>query len=305
VKVADLPVGGVAHRLRRGGLDLRLGPFIARIESPIPAVAQGLTQLWAEAAVVEEGFADFHVRLAPPAGLRRWLRPQVIFELDGVSPFLPLPREQAFAFLEWGLNWCVANHAHQYLVLHAAAVERHGGVAILPAPPGSGKSTLCAGLIARGWRLLSDELTLLSLATGEVAPLPRPVSLKNESIEVIHRFAPDALLSAPCHDTTKGSVAHMRPPATSIARDDEAAPPAWILFPRFRAGAPLEVAPRGRAQTFMAVVDNAFNYHVLGGAGFDAVAALMDRCTCFDLTYGDLGEAVAAVDRIAGEGQPS
>lgn len=303
MKVADLPAGAVARRLRHGGLDLRLGPFIARIESPIPAVTEGITQLWAEAAVVERGFADFHVRLAPPAGLRRWFRPQVLFEFDGAAPFLPLPREQAFAFLEWGLNWCVANHAHQYLVIHAAAVERHGGVAILPAPPGSGKSTLCAGLIARGWRLLSDELTLVSLATGKVAPLPRPVSLKNESIEVIRRFAPDAVLSAPCHDTTKGNVAHMRPPATSTARDGEEAAAAWILFPRFRAGAPLELGERSRARTFMAVVENGFNYHVLGGDGFDAVATLVDRCGCFDLTYGDLTEAVATMDRLAQEQQ--
>jgi predicted ATPase len=37
---------------------------------------------------------------------------------------------------------------------------------ILPAPPGSGKSTLCAALVTRGWRLLSDELTWCAWTTA-------------------------------------------------------------------------------------------------------------------------------------------
>ena len=63
--------------------------------------------------------------------------------------------------LEWGLNWCVAGHAHQYLMLHAAALERNGRAVILPGDPGAGKSTLTAALMLSGWRLLSDEITLV------------------------------------------------------------------------------------------------------------------------------------------------
>ena len=62
--------------------------------------------------------------------------------------------------------------------------------------PGSGKSTLAAGLVYRGgWRLLSDELALLSLGDGAVSALPKPISLKNESIAIMKRFAPGASFS--------------------------------------------------------------------------------------------------------------
>lgn len=119
--------------------------------------------------------------------------------------------------LEWGLNWCVSMHAHHYLIIHAAVVEKNGLAAILPAPPGSGKSTLTAGLVLSGWRLLSDELTLIDRRTGLLHALPRPVSLKNQSIDVIRQFNPEAFINRVSHDTSKGSVAHMRPPRQRTA----------------------------------------------------------------------------------------
>ena len=44
----------------------------------------------------------------------------------GILPFAPLPLDQAFPMLEWGLNWCVSAHCHQYLIFHAAVVEKSG-----------------------------------------------------------------------------------------------------------------------------------------------------------------------------------
>ena len=105
--------------------------------------------------VPADEFADFDVRVAPPVGLRRWILLQAFFHFDDRPSFRPLPPGQAFPLLEWGLNWRVAAHAHQFLIVHAAVIVKAAG-RILPAPPGSGKSTLCAGLISRGWRLLSD-----------------------------------------------------------------------------------------------------------------------------------------------------
>src|SRR5262249_32235391 len=146
-------------------------------------------------------FADFHVSLDPGDGARRWVRPQCVFRFDGISPFKPLPYGHAVPVLEWGLNWFIANHAHQYLMIHAAAIERHDRRALLPGSSGAGQSTLCAALVGRGgWRLLSDELTLIDLASGMIVPIARPISLKNESIAVIRDFLSDAVLSREIKD---------------------------------------------------------------------------------------------------------
>lgn len=91
-----------------------------------------------------------------------------------------MPVGHAFPQLEWAMNWCISTQANFYLLLHSAVIERNGFAAIMPAPPGSGKSTLCAALINRGWRLLSDELALISLHDQNIYPLARPVGLKND-----------------------------------------------------------------------------------------------------------------------------
>jgi len=246
----------------------------------------------------DDAFVDFYVSLAPPRTPRRWFRPQVLFFFDGSVPFKPLPLDQAFPLFEWGLNWCVAKHVNQYLILHAGVVEKGGHAVIMAAPPGSGKSTLCAALVARGWRLLSDELALVSPEDGRLTPLPRPVSLKNESIDVIRSFAPGVTIGRESADTTKGTVAHMKVPNDSITRAHEHAIPTWVICPKYEPGAPARLEPRSKGQAFMYVIKNAFNYSVLGVRGFQTVAALIDTCDCYDFTYSGLDEAIDVFDAL-------
>jgi len=271
---------------------------VTSIRSTLPEIARGIALLYAEHPVeADEAFADFQVRIARPRGLRRWVRPQVQFQFDGTPPFHPLPGDQAFPILEWGLNWCISAHCHQYLIVHAAAVERDGRALLLPAPPGSGKSTLCAALVHRGWRLLSDELALLDPATHAIVPLARPVSLKNASIELIRRFAPEAVLGETVHDTLKGSVAHMKPPQDAVRRSLEPAAPRWIVMPRYEArAAAARLTPLARGQAFMQLADSAFNYHLHGRAGFELLADVVEGCECFELAYANLEEALAALE---------
>ncbi len=286
-------------QLRHQGLRLRIGPFIAQIRSSIPSVINGIQQLYADYPIEQEsGFADFHVEVSPPRNLRRWFRPQVLFLFDHKSPFKPLPYEQAFPVLEWGLNWCVSQFAHNYLTLHAAVVEKDGHTVIMPAPPGSGKSTLCAGLVARGWRLFSDELVLFSPKTGEVSPIPRPISLKNESIEVIRSFAPEVVIGRSSADTAKGTVAHMKAPIESVRQAMMPVAPTWVIYPRFEAHASAQLISKPKGAAFMRLIENSFNYTLLGLQGFEALTGLIDVCDCYDFSYGSLDEAIAVFDAL-------
>jgi HprK-related kinase A len=304
--VAALGPARLRATLSGPGLTLQTGRFATRLRTSIPHVADGIALLYADYPVLDdEAFADFHLQLTRPVSPRRWLRPQVTLLYDGRSLFKPLPLNQAMPMFEWGLNWCFASRANRYLIIHAAVLEKHGRAVILPAPPGSGKSTLCAALAGRGgWRLLSDELTLLSLDHGRIVPLPRPVSLKNGSIDVIRRYLPDSVLSTPVTDTTKGTVAHMKAPAASVQAWDETALPGWIVFPRYQAGAATQLATMDRASTFMRVADNCFNYSLLAAHGFDALANLVDATSGHSFEYSDLDEALATFDALARSAPP-
>jgi len=299
--VSALPDGELRRRLGGSGLRLRLGPVVANVNSAFESVASAIALHYAEHEVVPDAdFADFHVAVDPVGGLRRWIRPQAYFRFDANPPFNPLAANQAFPLLEWGLNWCISAHCHQFLIIHAAVVERGGHALVMPAPPGSGKSTLCAALVARGWRLLTDELALIDVETRRIRPLPRPISLKNASIRLIAEFWRDVPMSSVVHDTLKGSVAHARPPAASVQAADQTALPGWIVLPTFRAAEPMSLTPLSRSTAFMRLVESAFNYSVLGLRGFDILADVVAASDCYEFRYGgQLDDAVAAFDALA------
>jgi hypothetical protein len=277
---------------------LRTGPFVTRVESAAERVLEGVPLLYEGNGLIDRTeFCDFHAELAQP-WLRRWFRPKVIYLNEGSAPFRPSPPHHALPALEWGLNWSIATTANQYLIIHAACLERNGKAIILPGPPGSGKSTLCAGLAFRGWRLLSDELTLIR-SDGQLVALARPISLKNQSIDVIRRFVPEATMSRPAEGTTKGTIVLLRAPDESVARVSETATARWIVFPQFRAGTPTTLTPRSKAACFIELADNAINYSVHRTRGFELLGDVIDGARCFEFEYSDLDEAIALFTGMA------
>ncbi len=292
MRISDLPDPELADRLDRGDLLVDIGPFVVRMRSNASGLAGGIASMYRDFSVrPPDSFADFHVRIARERDSQRWFKPIVRFYFDGYPSFVPLPAYQAFPMLEWGLNWCVAAHCHQYLIIHAAVIACGERAVLLPAPPGHGKSTLCAGLVSRGWRLLSDELALLDMDTGMAHGMARPINLKNASIDVIRAFAPSSELTTPVPNTNKGTVALMRPPTESVLRVGEPARPTWIVLPKFIKDAPAKLEPHNAPDTFMLIAEQSFNYVIHGERGFESVGRLIEDCECYEFTYSDLSDA--------------
>lgn len=299
--LASLPARQLRTRLAGPGIRFQTGPFIISVRTGIASVAEGIALLYADYPLRDDSaFADFDLEVVRPRSLRRWLHPQVEFVSNGESIFEPLPLAQAFPMFEWGMNWCISSRVHTHLIIHAAVVERDGLAAILPAPQGSGKSTLCAALVNDGWRLLSDELALVRVSDGMLVPVPRPVGLKNASIEIVRAYVPGAAISSAVNDTAKGTVAHLRAPAASVQRAGELARPAWIVFPKYTAGAAPRLTPMRRIDAFQQMAENAFNYSVLGADGFETLGAMIGRCDSYTFNYSMLDDALAAFASLGG-----
>ena len=116
----------------------------------------------------------------------------------------------------------------------------------------------------RGWRLLSDEFGATRMGDGRIVPTPRPIALKNASIEVIRSFASEAVIGPPFPKTRKGTVAHLAPNRRAVEGIYETAFPRLIVFPNYEAGAEvaIEAIPKSRAMLKLAA--NSFNYELLG-----------------------------------------
>lgn len=297
-------IGELSHRefqkrLSGAGVNVGFGPFNLRIRSNLESFANIAHSLYEHYPIPGPGeINDFHVEISAPRGVRRLIRRQACFGIDGDFPFAPYAVEHAFPALEWGVNWCVATRAHHLLMLHAAGVERDGKAILFPASPGDGKSTLCTALIHSGWRLLSDEFGLVRPEDGLLLPVPRLIPLKNESIDVIRKFSREAVFGPSFLGTRKGTVAHVRPPLESIRRAQEPARPRWLVFPRWSQGASTALEPLRRSQAFLMVATNAFNYEVLDESAYRLVSSIVSSCDAYSLVYSDLSEAVEILGRL-------
>jgi hypothetical protein len=120
----------------------------------------------------------------------------------------------------------------------------------------------------------------------------RPMSLKNSSIDLIRRFAPEATVGPETHDTGKGTVAYVRPPAESVGGRTVTARPEWVIFPRYAPGASARLTPLSRGQAFVRLASHSFNYSLLGAAGFTSLGRLVGPCDCYEFSYSRLGDAV-------------
>lgn len=298
----DLPETEHLARLRGAGIVLDTGPFVVRVRSSLRELLDPMRVLYGYHSLArEDGISDADIRIDPPRSLRRFIAPQVVSYIDGETPFHPFPRRLAFPMMEWVLNWCLFNRPHHYLILHAAVVELGGRSLLLPGAPGAGKSTLCAGLILRGWRLMSDEVAIIRPSSGEILAVPRPVALKDESLAVIRNFEPGAVLGPSFPETRKGTVTHLLPPPDSVLRSHETATARWIVFPRHEEGAPARLRAVSRAETLLRAGKNGFNYSVLGAKGFESLADLVAGCDGYDLAYGELEEAVERLTALTKE----
>jgi HprK-related kinase A len=299
--VASLSPRDIYSRVKDGdGIRFRTGPFSVRLTTTLPECIDPWRHAYGALHILEDDEpSHFRVHVCHGHGARRWIARQSHFVCDGQVPFEPYPASHAFPLFEWGLNWCIAHMAQYFLLLHSAVVEKNGHAAILPAAPGSGKSTLCAGLVARGWRLLSDEFGILRHDDGMLLPMPRPVPLKNASIDVMQKFAPHLSFGPRYEKTRKGTVVHLFPPEDSLRRQAEPARPRWVIFPRFQQGAPLCLTPQPETLAIARLVNNAFNYPVTGEDGFRSLCRLVRDVDAFDLVNGDLNEAVECIDGLA------
>lgn len=203
------------------------------------------------------------------------------------------------AIFEWAFNWSVASFQHYYLSFHAAVVQKGDLTLVFPAEPGSGKSTLSAILMLQGWRLLSDECCLVDIETGMIVPCVRPVSLKNQSLSVVAQRYPDALLRLQIKNTIKGTVGYLLPSEASWRGDNTPCYASHIIFPQYSSTLPHTVfEPIAVEQGILRLIQNSFNYSVLGAEGFTALSRLVRSVKLMQLQYADTDEMLSLLEQL-------
>lgn len=285
---------------------LSVGPFTFSVSSDVLNIHHYLEHHYEQCLVdySKERFIDYHVSIEHGSLARRLFKPQVHFKFNHRAPFKPLPLDQAHAFLEWGMNWVISSQANQYLIIHAAALERNGKGIIISAPSGSGKSTLCAYLVSQGWRLLSDELALVSPDSLLLHGLARPINLKNKSIELMKPYFEADQFSNIAVDTHKGTVSLLKPPAKCIQLAQTPVKPSHLIFVSYNEQENCYIEPVNKSLALTEIIKNSFNFSLLNKHGFDCARRLVDQTEALYIEYNNFEACEHALLGIINEEYP-
>jgi HprK-related kinase A len=277
---------------------VQVGPAAFRIGSAWKRPLAQLAELYRDYPTPD--IPDYSVRLEAVSALRRFVRPSVALGGDYMLPeAAPLPLAQALLAAEMAMNLQMALGWRRHLLLHASAVEKDGKALIMTGASGSGKSTLAAMLGHNGWRFMGDEFVLLDLVTGEAAPFPRMISLKNEAIGAMQASALDGRFGPLMTGTPKGDIRHLVPPADAIAAMAVPAKPALLLFPSF--GYEPVVREISASEVFMRLTQASTNYVALGEAGFTTLTRFIKTVPARAIDYRDGVEAETLVNQLWSE----
>ena len=269
---------------------LRTGNLTFQIDSNIPLVHKYLNSHYQQYPFLKntDSFIDYHIAIKYTNWYRRLFKPQINFYFNNQAYFNPLPSNQAHALLEWGMNWVISTQAHQYLIVHAASLEKSGKGIIITAPSGSGKSTLCAYLVSQGWRLLSDEHALIDIETMQMHALARPINLKNNSIDLVKPFFDQKSFSTTISDTNKGIISLLKPPLASIKQAAKTAKPHLLVFLQYNESEFLFIEKLNKSIALTELIKNSFNFGLLNLDGFRCAKKLINRCDAIYIEYSNL-----------------
>lgn len=234
---------------------------------------------------------DLRIRLIPAvagAGSRDQLRvmsdPPEVLERCG-----SLGADQA-SILASALNLWAAIHSRRHYVFHAGCVERAGRGILIPGPSHCGKSTLTAGLLQRGFALLSDEIGAIEVESGRLARYRRALWLRPQSLRVLGL---DDSLGA----SLRGADSRVVSPAEMGAKWTARSPvPVLVVCPQFQQRAATRIERIRPGPAVIALMESSCSQARFKVAGLDLIIDLARRLPCYRLVFSDLGEAVAEVE---------
>lgn len=187
--------------------------------------------------------------------------------------------------------------ATTHLIFHAAALAHNNNGVILCGQSGSGKSSLAAWLTASGFQYLTDEVVALPIDGEEISGLCRSVVLKRGSAFIWRRWLvenqSDNFLQF------KDGSAWIAPTLFNANAVRAKVVPRVLIFPRYIAGAELNVKRLNAAESLFQLLQSLVNARNFPDGGISAAARLARQVSAFNLIYSDIEGATQWIKQIA------
>ena len=241
-------------------------------------------------AAPSEGEVDIDI-VTHPEGLALYCDRTWFSDCRGLDELAPIVK---------ALAWMTAVRDHPFFLdIHAGVIGDGRTCILLPAAPGSGKSTLTAALAHAGLQYFSDEVALLAEGTLDVFPVPLAICVKRAGVAALADRFPE-LASLPAHKRGDGKeVIYLPPPRASLPPTCEPRPVKAVVFPKYRAGAATELRALSPLDALKRLLDECLVVTPpLDRAKVAALVRWIDATPCFGLTFGSTDSAIAAVRQL-------
>jgi hypothetical protein len=205
--------------------------------------------------------------------------------------------------VKW-LVWEAAINSHRFFLnIHAGVVGDGEGAVMLPAAPGSGKSSLTAALSRSGLDYFSDEIALLEEPDLSVRPIPLAICVKSTGWDLMTPFLP-RIPTLKAHRRGDGKIVrYVPPPPLRLgSRRDRTYPVRTLVFPKYVAGAETRLTPIPRVDALSRLMEECLVVQVpLTLRRVQRLVRWIRQIRCYALTMSSLDEAVGLVRAAASE----
>jgi hypothetical protein len=196
--------------------------------------------------------------------------------------------------------WQSAINAQDFLFyIHSGVVGTGASCVLLPAAAGSGKSSLTAALIHRGFRYFSDEAALIAATTFHVSPMPLAICIKSTGWDLMARYYPE-IWSLPVHVRSDGKVLRYIPPPADTA-EQMPMPVRHIIFPRYEQDAATRLERVKRSEALGRLMGECYALRQrLDHKNVRQLVRWIAGIECYELTFSSLETAAHLVMEATG-----
>jgi hypothetical protein len=233
---------------------------------------------------------DLHLAITVEPEGTLWL-----LRFNGTEQSSAIPASRILPLLYGRLRMYAYRHFPYLLAMHAAVVTDGRRTIVFPGKSGSGKSTMAASLLARGYRLISDELAVLDLE-GNLVPMPLGLGVKGGSWPSLEKDYP-SLRAMPVHVRWDGlQVRYLESAAIRYALDRDKWQATQICFHAFQPDGRGRIEQLSPVQALRAMSESGFQARILDPEHVERILSWLLELPCCALTYSSSGEALELLD---------
>lgn len=218
-------------------------------------------------------------------------------------PVLTCKNLDQLAPIAKGLVWQTAINTHQFFLdIHAGVVGDGRQCFVMPAPAGSGKSSLTLALVYHGFEYFSDEVALLHEPDFHAEPVPLATCIKDSGSKLVSRYYPQ-LEKLQSHRRNDGKIVQYLPPDLSaIPPQGTKRPVGAIICPEYVEAGKTTLSPMSKVETLLVIMQDCLIVNTT--LDRDKVANMLqwlERTPCYRLITTDLEKAVQSVQQLSSE----